>query len=48
MSRKILKNPELNKVTKFTIDLGVTVDDKLVNPKEVMDYFKGNIKINGQ
>ncbi len=48
MSRKILKNPELNRIIKFTIDLGVTVEDRLVNPKEIMDYLKGSIKINGQ
>jgi large subunit ribosomal protein L22e len=48
MTKKILKNPEQNKVTKFTIDLGVTVDDNLVNPKEIVDYLKSSIKINGQ
>ena len=47
MNRKIQKNPNLGKVVKFIIDLGVTVDDGLVNPKEFIDYFKGYIKING-
>ena len=45
MAKKICKNPVLNKVVKYNVDLGVTVDDDLVNTQEIVDYLKTNIKI---
>ncbi len=45
MARKICKNPPLSKVVKYSVDLGVTVEDDLVNAQEIADYLKSNIKI---
>ena len=45
MTVKICKNPALNKVVKYTVDLGVTVEDELLNPQEIVDYLKTSIKV---
>lgn len=45
MARKICKNPPINKVVKYVVDLGVTAEDDLVNATEIADYLRCNIKI---
>lgn len=45
MPVKICKNPKQDKVTKYTVDLGVTVEDELLNPQEIVDYLKASMKI---
>lgn len=45
MAIKICKNPALNKVIKYTVDLGVTVEDELLNPVEIVDYLRSSMKI---
>jgi large subunit ribosomal protein L22e len=46
MVKKIAKNPISMKQLKFNIDLGVTIEDGLVNAQEIVDYLKGSMKIN--
>ena len=45
MTKKICKNPDMKKVVKYLVDLGVTVTDELLNPQEIVDYLKANIKV---
>lgn len=45
MARKICKNPPINKVVKYVVDLGVTAQDDLVNGNEIVDYLRSNMKI---
>ncbi len=48
MVRQKLKNPEVQKQLKFSIDLGDAYEDDLLDPKEFVDYLRSNLKINGK
>mgnify|MGYP002041562262 CR=1 FL=1 len=43
-----LRNTELKKPANYTIDLGVAYEDDLLVAKELADYLKSAIKINGK
>ncbi len=47
MVKKEIKNPVLGKNIKHTVDLGVAIDDSLVQINEFVDYIKANVKVNG-
>jgi len=42
------RNTELKKPANYTIDLGVAHEDDLLVAKELADFLKGAIKINGK
>ena len=46
MVKKNVQNPVSTKLIKHTVDLGVAVDDDLVQIKEFVDYLRGNVKVN--
>ena len=48
MVKKDNKNPSVQKNIKHTVDLGVAIDDSLVQINEFVDYIKANLKINGK
>ena len=48
MAKTKLRNPQTQKTLKFVIDLGVAAEDSLFAPKEVVDFFKSHIKVNGK
>ncbi len=48
MVKKDIKNPVVGKMIKHTVDLGVAIDDSLVQINEFVDYIKSNVKVNGQ
>lgn len=47
MVKKDTKNPAVSKNIKHTVDLGVAIDDSLVQINEFVDYIKANLKVNG-
>jgi hypothetical protein len=47
MVKKVIKNPSVAKIIKHTVDLGVAIDDSLVQINEFVDYIKANLKVNG-
>ena len=42
------RNTELKKPANYTVDLGVAYEDDLLVAKELADFLKGAIKINGK
>ena len=48
MVKKDIKNPAVQKMIKHTVDLGVAIDDSLVQINEFVDYLKANVKVNGK
>ena len=47
-SGKLRNAPLQTKTLKFVVDLGVAAQDTLFNPKDVVDFFKSKIKLNGR
>ena len=47
MVKKDIKNRTVQKTIKHTVDLGVAIDDSLVQISEFVDYIKSNLKVNG-
>ena len=43
-----VRNPQVTKLLKLNIDLGVAYDDDLLKPKDFLDFLKSNMKINGK
>ena len=43
-----LRNTELKKPANYTIDLGVAYEDDLLVAKELADFLKSSIKVNGK
>ena len=43
-----LRNTELKKPANYTIDLGVAYEDDLLVAKELADFLKSSLKINGK
>ena len=48
MVQKKTRNVELKKAANFTIELGVAYEDDLLVAKELADFLKTSIKINGK
>ena len=46
--RKLERNPKLSKTKKLTLNLGVAGEQDLIIPKDMIEFFKSNIKINGK
>lgn len=42
------KNPKAEKALKFTVDLGVAVDDQLVDAKSFLEFLRTHLKVNGK
>lgn len=48
MVQQKLRNTELKKAANFVVDLGVAYEDDLLVAKELADFLKSSMKINGK